>query len=537
MLKIIIVDDELLLRTNIKLMVDWQSNGFELCAEATNGVEALSLIGLWNPAIIISDIRMPVMDGLQLSKEINEKFPHIKLIVLSNFDDFEYVRGTLKNGAIDYLLKHSLNEQVILESLERAKSHYYAQSSGVVNEKTQLETRSALKQKFLIGLLTGYIHHEAEAKGHIRALGLQMELTRIIPVILEIDHFQVLVAERGLREETILQFAIENVIEEVLEDHGNGVLSHVSGGRFVILFSFSAIRSAALLEEALRFVLTRIDLCLKRFVKLSASISIGMMCDRIANLPASYEKAIQSLSEKFYQGKNVLVRSGEKEAVRVKVLGISTNDEKNLLANLRLRDQEAVYSTLSAIFGKIKEEKIAQSSAKMMFNEMLGILSRVSKESMLDISKIYKDKESPFEKLTRLETLNEVQDWILLLYERTIIQLKESNKSKFSVHVKIGIDFVERFYHRNISLTHVADEIGWSANYFSSQFKDEVGIGFSEYLNDYRVGKAKAMIIQGEKDLKEIIRQCGFNNYPYFFQVFKRRTGMTPKSFMENNPS
>lgn len=119
MFRVLIVDDEMLVRTNLKMMLDWEKNGFTIYGEASSGVEALKLIEKLQPDIILSDVKMPGMDGLQLSMEVNQKYRKIKMIMLSNYDDFDLVKGTLQNGALDYILKHSLmlsislNETVI----------------------------------------------------------------------------------------------------------------------------------------------------------------------------------------------------------------------------------------------------------------------------------------------------------------------------------------------------------------------------------------------------------------------------------------
>ena len=118
--KVLIVDDEYIMRQGIKHLVNWDKEGFLIVGEATNGKEALIMVEELKPHIVVMDVVMPVMDGVELTKEVHEKYPDIKIIVLSGFDDFCYVKETLKNGAMDYILKPTLTGEVFLEALKRA---------------------------------------------------------------------------------------------------------------------------------------------------------------------------------------------------------------------------------------------------------------------------------------------------------------------------------------------------------------------------------------------------------------------------------
>ena len=156
MLKVLIVDDELLVRTNLRYMLDWEANGFSICGEASNGAEAIKLAQKMSPDIILSDIRMPVMDGLELSHQLKKLYPESILIVLSNYDDFEYVKGTLKNGAIDYILKHNLSISTLSEALHRAKEFASKRRENTASKPYSINNLLALRENFLIHLLSGF---------------------------------------------------------------------------------------------------------------------------------------------------------------------------------------------------------------------------------------------------------------------------------------------------------------------------------------------------------------------------------------------
>ncbi|MDG0811526.1 response regulator [Cohnella rhizosphaerae] len=215
MYKALLVDDELLVRTNLKLMSDWRQHGFALCGEAANGAEALALIERERPDLIVSDLRMPVMDGLQLSSELARRYPGIKMIVLSNYDDFDYVKGTLQNGAVDYLLKHRLNASALAEALASVKALLDARPQGTDGERTDANQRLALRTRFITELIAGFYRSPEEIGHHIRMLDLKLDTKQLIPVILSIDDYRSRQSRATLKAAELERFSILNIVEEI----------------------------------------------------------------------------------------------------------------------------------------------------------------------------------------------------------------------------------------------------------------------------------------------------------------------------------
>ena len=529
--------DELLSRTHLKLLIKWEEHGYTLAGEATNGREALQLLEEGKVDIVISDVMMPEMDGVALSGEINRRYPDIPILMLSNYDEFELVRGALRNGAVDYLLKHRLNATVLLETLDRAKTQVEEVRSkrrDAGHIRPRADQLRALREKFVIQLLSGYVKAE-EVEEHLRLLQMRLDARQVLPIVMEIDGFHEIVASRGLKEESILHFAITNIVEEILQEYDKGVISHLGNGKFILLLSFAHTKSKAFIDQVIQGIIERSGVCLKKFVKVSASFAIGKPCASILEVGESYEQAVEAMREKFYLGKSSVVRGGAPKFNNGPMLSLDPEDERRLIASVKSIHRDDLSDILDSIFYRMKENMVNPANAKMVFSELISTINRVGKEYQLNMTELYGQHVVPHEVLARLETLNEIQSWIEVVFDRLLTVLERKKNENLSPFIQQAVQYVNRHYCEDISLSDVAGAIAISNNYLSSQFKEEMGIALTEYISDLRVSKAKMLLAEGKLDLKEVARQCGFNSYTYFLQVFKKITGLTPKELIRHD--
>lgn len=538
MLKVLIVDDEILFRTNLKLMIPWEEHGYYLCRDAENGYAALDIIEGEQPDIVITDIRMPVMDGIQLSHEICSKFPDTKLIVLSSYDDYEYVRSSLKSGAIDYILKHRLDKSTLLEALRRSGNFIDQAKERHEGKKvvdiTNLNNLMAIKEKFIIQLITVFYNNEEEISEHIKVLGVKLDTKNVAAVVMIIDDYKKRILAGDLKDESLLEFAVVNIAQELLDDFDNGIICNIKNGKFIILLSFSHIRSSAAIDSLLNNILGRIGSCLSKFAKLSVSFSVGEICDRIEDLSRSYKSAEKLLNERFFANKGcILKNNGFTEKVD-SFKGVEMEAEKEIVLLIRLKDITGIRTKLEQVFEGIKRQNLSYTSSQIIINDLIGIITRVCKDKAINFSEVYLNNEAPNIFLSRMETLDEIKQWILLLFENLLAHDSEPNGIEpQSEYIIKTINYLKNHYTENISLTDAAESIHITSKYLSTLFLEEMKVTFTDYLCDMRLKKAKALLLSGKTNFKEVASLCGFNNYTYFFAVFKKRLGVTPKEFIK----
>ena len=535
MLKVLIVDDELLVRTNLRYMLDWEANGFSICGEASNGAEAIKLAQKMSPDIILSDIRMPVMDGLELSHQLKKLYPESILIVLSNYDDFEYVKGTLKNGAIDYILKHNLSISTLSEALHRAKESASKRRENTASKPYSINNLLALRENFLIHLLSGFYKKEDEIKQQLSLLDIPLSTKNTLAVVMIIDDYSKTAAKNTLKDASLLEFTVINIIEEILNDFGNGCICHIGSEKYVLIFSFESLHSNATINFLQTSLLNRIIICLKKFTNISVSFSIGSLCTSLLQIPESYESAEIILKKRFYEGKNCILRTASTSALSSQITGLEIEREQQILTELRLSKKDNLLNTLNEIFQHIKNHNLSLTNSQIIFSDLLSIVNRLCREHEFNSSLIYSTHEAPHILLSRLETLDDTKNWFIGIFERLFTLINDRlPKENYSGNINKAVNYIRKNFTEDITLSSVAEAINISSVYLSKLFKKETEMGFTEFVCDLRLEKAKSLLEEGKEEIKSIIKLCGFNNYAYFFNVFKQKTGLTPKEFITN---
>lgn len=531
MYNILIVDDEILVRTHIKLLLQNLSDEFTVCGEATDGITALEKIPYTHPHIIFSDMRMPNMNGLELCQKVREQYPEILLIALSNYDDYTYVRGTLKNGALDYVLKHKLSEDYFLSLLTELKKKLNTQNSS----KTFPDrTLYALREKFVTDLLGEAFRSEKDIEANIRILGISLELTHLIPIILSIDDYARMEHKNSFNQRNLLNFSICNIGNEILSQYPTGILTHIERGTYCILLSFAHEASQAKIEETINALLHQLTSNYKNYLNISVSFCVGETTEHIMNISHSYTKAMETMGLTFYSGRQSILRSRPVTKATVNLSGLDYSVEKNLLSQVSKGNYEKAEEIIQKSFQDMVNQKETRSNVQMKCTDLLSIITRVSKKNQLDLNKIIADKISPDQIFIQFNTLAQLSEWFLDCFSNMCNEIRLQMPGD-SNYVKSAIAYMNRDYSKPISLQSIADEIGISIGYLSTIFKNETGQGFTNYLNSLRISSAIHMMELGERDFHKVAKACGFQDYAYFFKVFKKRMGITPKTYLKTN--
>ncbi len=529
MIKVLIVDDELLVRTHLKYLIDWKMNNYEICGEATNGLEALRLIEKTEPHILITDVTMPLMNGIALVQTVRTKYPDIQCVMLSNYDDFEFVRDAMKSGVFDYVLKHNLNEKTLLEALDGAK--------GLLSEKKRaypsLDQNNllTLRNKFVNGLLAG-LYHVEEIKRQVELLEVKLGAANNCAILLIVDDYRKISSETNFRNISLMQFGIVNIIEEILKDHGDGVVAHVSNEQFVLLLSFRSISSQTAVDQSIHALLERIKLCLKNYLNLSATFVLGKICRSLHEVKSSYDNAVALLDQRFLRGKSSVLKPGDVNSLTHSFSGVIFETEQCMLDDIRGRRYDDALRTMNGILDSIVSGKLDLHSSQVIFHDLVNTVNRVCKENDIGLSKMYLTR-SHLDIIMNFESIDDARGWFVSLFEKLFAEIDGSGGKYDSPYVNSAVRYIHAHYSEDISLGSVAKHANISSVYLSKLFNEQVGIGLPEYLNEVRLKFALELWEQGGHELKDVIKMCGYMNYPYFFRVFKKKYGVTPKQYWE----
>lgn len=531
MFKVFIVDDDFTARSNFKTMLDWEKNGFTICGEAANGQNAIPIIEDSSPDIVITDMNMPLMDGVALIAYLSVHYPEIKSVALSGYEDFDYVKESLKNGAVDYLLKHKLDPVSLLKVLKTARDKISQQHTFM---KQLVQSREVLRQDFLKRLILGDICDKNVIMNKIEELELFIHISPLLLAVVTIDDFQ-LVRERSTQEEVNrFRSSLRDVIEEIVRDMGNAVMSFVDEGKCSILFHFGMIRSELYIYNHVTTTIKRINESIKRYLNRTVRFGLSKVFHNIEEVNKIYKAVNGKLDEKNMEDMEEAIKKSPHIGNAVDFFNLDVQDEKQIMMAIKAGNMEKVTLYLTAIFDKILTQKVGYKAIQMICIELIGIANRIARESSIDVLEIYSNKDIPYDEMKRHETIMDVKEWIIGVYERLIhLHLGVDINENYAESTKRTLQYIRNKFTQDISLYQAAQDIGVNCSYLSRTFKEDCGTGFAEYLNSIRVAQARYLIEHTDSKLKEIVKQVGFNNYTYFFKVFKLVTGKTPVEYKE----
>lgn len=533
MIRVFIADDDVVIRTQLKTIIDWESHGYHICGEASNGKSALEMIGGTAPHIIITDMNMPILDGVGLIAFINKNYPKIKIIALSAYDDYDYVRQSLRMGAVDYILKHKMDAETLLSTLGSAVREIEKEKSAEALQENIVKQlsfqRGLLQKELLLDILKKEGEDKALAKEFYDAFQVK-KAQNIVCIILEIDDYMVFSQSFSEGENKFIN-SYKSILEEIIGNYRIKI-SHIEEGKYFILLEFKNLKSEADINYELSSITERIKSSTKRYFDKTVSLGVSKICISPSEIIKCIKEAQYALEHKFSKGKNKVFKAEHTTDRQNLFLDLDSKDEKDIYISLKSASYDSSKTIIDNIFNKLIMNDVDMKTAKYICFEIINIILKVLKENGIKTDAIYGKKENPFDKIEKIETAEDEKTYILNLCQRTINILNDFKINEaHSEHTKKAIKFINENYKKRISLNDAANYIGISSAYLSHVFKSEYKGGFTEYLNLVRVENAKLMIRDDNYNLKEIVSEVGFSSYNYFFKVFKDITGITPAEY------
>lgn len=518
MYKVLLVDDERIILEGISSMVDWQTHGAELAGTARNGIEALDFIEKHKPDIVISDIKMPGMDGLQLVEKAHELYPETAFILLSGFSEFDYARTAMQYGVKHYLLK-PCNENAIIEALLEAMEELQGQRN---REEVMLSIQTELakvlphaKEQFLKELVTNKTYGQRDWDDYRRLFHISEETDNVQLILFQL--------EGGAYEYEHL-FAIKNIAEDVL-------------GKSIVLLGTTIGKHALLLlkenykQEWLFGKLAEIKQTYTGFYKLDATIAVSDP-SRITDARAMYRDTLECLNFRFYLGEGTII-SKKDIADFISESPAFYYDDEQITMHIKSGDLEGTEQELARYFRELGSCRLDSVLTKSYVITLLVSIARQSPPPELG------KYMQTIAKLDELHTLKAIEQYVTEIAKEIALAHHQSQKTKHSSIINRMIEVVhDNIGESALSLNWVASEILYmNADYLGKLFKKEAGEKFSNFVMRTRIEKAVEMI-EASEDIKvfELAERLGFGDNPqYFSQVFKKYTGQTPSEY-RNSP-
>jgi two-component system response regulator YesN len=530
--KLILVDDEEEVRQGVLRKIQWDEYGFQVIGEAENGKEALEIAEKVIPDVILTDIKMPFMDGLELAKVMKERYPTTKIIVLTGFDEFEYAHKAIKLNVTEYVLK-PISASELIEVLVKVKREIDEE----IAEKEDLDALREhyrksipiLKEKFLTSLITSTIEKE-EIEERALSYGINLHGNGFVTSVISIDS-SVDSLNGGLHEEKeLLKFAVLNIVDEILEKHSPG-MAFLHNEQIVFVTVCKESDREIIINGTLS-ILEEVRQTVNKFLKITVTIGVGNVCNNIVFINRSYENAVTALDYRIFMGSNRVIWIEDIEPKSLERIVFDEVKEHNLSSAIKLGTEEEIEKVIDSIFKELTDIKVAFKDYQIYLMEMLTTILKAARSSGVDMDKLVGVNENIFADFYSLKDIQQLLNWFKKISIQVMTHIVKDRNDTSTLLVQKAKKFVEDNYSEvDITINKVCEYLHISATYFSFIFKRETKTTFINYLTQVRMDAAKELLRVTSLKSFEIAEKVGYSEPNYFSYSFKKKFGLSPSEY------
>ncbi|MGE5614139.1 MAG: response regulator [Bacillota bacterium] len=535
MYKLLIVEDEKWEREGLADFLDWSEMGINIVGTASNGVQGLKMAKEYLPDIIITDIRMPIMNGLELSENVKRLLPNCRVIIITGYDDFEYARNAIRLGVCDYLLK-PVQKDDLLDALKKT-------TGGIYRENKQNEYIHALKrqlseevykgrERYLLSIIEGNAHNKSPDMA--ASLDISFHDAEIMAMIIKFDiicSFK----DKGLYEKQAHFRNIYKLTRSAVGIEGITAQNETENFEIIICLPTRGKGRNSINEAVQRIHAAYCGIDTPKYV-----IGVGSAAPTLTKCAESFQQARTALDRIFFlKDEEILffddlpLKEGECE-LRVNEFLFSTAAyAKKILNAVVSSGPQEILALLEELFEYIRGNHAEKSVVCNYFANLIGEVSILlaSGDGCLNDFDIL--SEDVLGMLHRFLKLEDAEKWLREFLVRVNHCYLEKKNKKAEYIIDKVMDIIEKEYMCGIGVEAIAFRLGLSPNYLGSLFKQHAGKSFTEFLTDFRMKKAKELLISRSGSIADIAGAVGFVNVSYFCTVFKKTQGLSPAEYQE----
>jgi len=519
--RVFLVEDEVVTREGIRDNVDWASAGFEFCGEASDGEIALPEIESMQPDVLITDIKMPFMDGLQLCKIVRERMPWIKIIILSGHDEFEYAQSALKLGVTEYLLKPISSQDLInsLENLSAELDRDIKERENLNLLQNRVEDNLVLaREKFLLRLVMGGVS-SAEAVEQSQQLGLEIVARYFLVILIRIE-----LCEESQPFDYQDYKQVEQIVSNLVGENNKVYLAKKDMEELMLLFKGNSREQlqhdAGIFADLVKQEVEKLTTC-------ELMIGVGDPQNRFGDIHHSFIEALGKIKSQIgdypAMGTEGVINQGDLIKLDHETIG-------NYLKFGSITDFDEFFSACIQPISTaaLKSHLVIDYlfvDILVTINQFVSDLGGEDDQLVLDVNEI----ESILANVNSIGQIKQEMSKIIIpaLTFRDSRAIPE--RGIILNQAKAYID--SHFSDPELQMAKVADRFNISPSHFSTVFRQEVGVSFRDYLSKIRINRSKELLRTTNIKCSEVAYQSGYNDPHYFSTIFKKKTGLTPQQF------
>lgn len=530
MTKLLIVDDEPLVQIGIKSMLNWADYGIEICGTAMNGKNALDMIREYSPEIVITDIRMPIMNGLQLAKACRETYGKIPLFIfLTSYEEFQLIKEAMSYEAVDYLIKLELSADSLSEATKKALSRLETLQVSMEYKDSGRPLLQSYYEKFFMRLLHNLF--DSEDQFALQSKDLKIDFS-------ENCYFTALC---GIREDSPrdmdhtklmnLYNSSLQMAKEIICKHIPAYIISLDMKHFAVVFHLSDLEDYR--EKAVADAFDNAAFMVHNYFNVTILTGVGTPVSQPLKISESYQEARQAFGRVSEKSPMVIFTGNDKAYIR-NAFNISVF-KSEITKAFNEFDTDVLSRTLTEIIELFETYPMRFPQAADGACNILYLALSLLPDGAENMAEIFSSYSDGYRSIYRFTNVEQVVEW-MTIFRDGLCEVLKSKRKTYKAHVITNVQkYINNHVTEKLSLNEVAGVFGLSPNYLSILFKKNCRLGFSEYIAQEKVTRAKFLLLEQDKKIYEVADQLGFESAFYFSKVFKKVTGLSPRDFIQQN--
>lgn len=531
--RILLVDDEEEVRKGIIRKIDWEHLGFQMAGDAENGEDALEKIEQLKPDVVMTDIRMPYMDGLTLAGRIRQKYPSMKVLIFSGYDDFEYAQQAIKLNVTEYILK-PVNVEELTAILNRVHKNLddeieQLRNISLIRERYR-NSLPIIREFFLNELVQGNVAEE-EVRPKLEEYGIDiLDARKLIAAVISVEREEREQEHQSLpfqQEKKLIPISVRGLVEDQLRGYFRIIGFDSADGIAII---------AAIDQQNTQtgFINLLTDICkeTRRILGVTVTIGVGHSSSQPEQVSESYQSAVDALGYKAIVGIGGTIYIGDMEPVSRGKLQLNQKDESELESRIKFGTPETIEEEVRALAGRMDDSRVHASQYQVYMLSLVNCITRLIQQYDMDLRQVFDADGGLMKLLGGGQNQEEFSIWLSQVACRMNETINSRRNNTTRQVIEEAKKYIQEHYQEpDLSVEMICRQLHMSPAYFSTMFRKETGKTCVAYLTDVRLNKAVELLNQTNDKTYMIAEKVGYQEQNYFSYVFKKNFGVSPTKY------
>ena len=531
---IILVDDEEEVRKSIIKQIDWESAGFQVVGDAENGEDALEKIEVLEPDVVLTDIRMPYMDGLTLAEKIRQRYPSTKVVIFSGYDDFEYAQKAIKLNVTEYILK-PVNVEELTSILKRIKSNLDEEIEEKRNvsrlRENYRKSLPIIREQFFNDMVHRRLADdliESKLREYdIPITGARKWIIAAIDVEKSDDRSKKTLSLH--EEEELIPISVTQIVREKLKSYCRfSLFQSTAEAGMVVIAALDDDNTTTGLIDVLG------DICkeTKRILEVPVTIGIGHSVTGLSKIAGSYQSAVEALGYKAVVGSGITIYINDMEPVGSGKLEFDNSDESDFISAVKFGPDEKIEAVMVRISGKLESARVHYRQQQVYVFGVLNTVIQMIQQYDLNLEEILGGELEYLSVIDKLQKREEFGEWLLKTARKMNQAINQERDMTTRQVIQQAKQYImDNYQNPDLSVEMICRHLHMSPAYFSTMFKKETGQAYIAYLTEIRLNKAVELLNKTDDKTYVIASKVGYQEQNYFSYVFKKKFGVSPTKF------